>query len=213
MKAVIFDMDGVIVDTMDLHFKAGAKVLNEEGARADKQDLEAMDSTRTQEIFRKFLAAKSEPEIKGLVEKKYRYLLAKTKGIKPFPGFLEFFFRLKGNYKLGLVSSSIRSFVEFILSELEIRNSFAVIVCGDEITRGKPDPEGYLLAAQKLGVKPSECLVVEDSVYGVMSAKAAGMKVVAVTNTYEKNFLLGADLVVDSLAELTIKKCEALFHA
>lgn len=206
-------MDGVIVDTMDLHFEAGAKVLNRAGAKVSKSDLRTLDSTRSRDGFRKFLASKSDGQIQALVAEKYRYLLLKTRGIKPIPGFLDFFFLVKGKYRLAVVSSSIRAFVDHILGELAIKDSFEAIIGGDDISRGKPDPEGYLAAAKKLGVKPANCVVIEDSLYGIMSAKAAGMKVIAVTNTYDRNFLLDADLIVDSLSEISVEALEGLFNA
>ncbi|HIH09735.1 MAG TPA: HAD family phosphatase [Candidatus Diapherotrites archaeon] len=211
MKAVIFDMDGVIVDTMDLHYKAGARVLKESGKDITADDLREFDATRVSEVFSKMLSNKTPAEIEGLVAKKYAYLLQKTKGIKPIPGFLEFFYRVRGKYKIGLVSSSYIDFLENILRELDIGKDFGAVVGGDSVAKGKPHPQGYLKAAKMLKVKPRDCLVVEDSINGIAAAKAAGMKCIAVTNTYGRNFLLDADLIVDSLADIDEKMIGGLF--
>ncbi len=213
LRAVIFDLDGVIVDTMDMHFEAAEQVLNEAGAGVTKEKLERFDTMRSKDAFAKILPGKSGRQIEGLVDEKYRRLSEMARGIKPYKGFSVFFAGVFAKYPIAVVSSSVRSFVESVLAGVGIRGKVAVVLGGDDVQKGKPDPEGYFTAAKMLGVKPQECLVVEDSLYGIMSAKAAGMKVIAVTNTYERGMLLDADLVVDSLAELTVEKCESLFHS
>jgi len=213
LRAVIFDMDGVIVDTMDLHFEAEQEVLRAHGVHIEMTELLKTSGMSSFEGIKK-VSNKQDSEVSAMVAKKYAQLISKTRGIKPIPGFLEFFYLLKKhNVPLGLFSSSDRRFVEHILSELGINGSFKVIVCGNEVSQAKPSPEGYLKAAKLLNVSPSECVVVEDSVHGIMSAKSAGMKIVGVTNTKDRNFLLDADLIVDSLSELSIKNIGALFSA
>ncbi len=213
MQAVIFDLDGVIVDTMNLYFEAGVKVFAGAGKKVSKAQLKGLDAMRLGEGYRKFFSSKSDKEIDSLAQQTYDYLRKKTRGIRPMPGFLEFFFSLRGKYPVAVVSSSRKEFVGYILGELGIKKDFALILGGDDVAQGKPSPEGYLKAAKMLNAKPSQCLVVEDSIFGIKSAKSAGMKCVAVTNSYPENFLLDADLIVDSLAELTLEKAEALFNA
>ncbi|HZX19864.1 MAG TPA: HAD family phosphatase [archaeon] len=213
MKAVIFDMDGVIVDTMNMHWSASSEIFSREGLSVPKKEMKKFDTMRTNDAFKLFFPAKSDKEIDRLVSEKYSLLEKKVSGIKPIPGFLEFFFKIKGKYPIALVSSSRTGFIEFILNEIGERNSFNAIFGAESVSKGKPDPEGYLKAAKSLGFKPAECLVIEDSIFGIKSAKKAGCKCIAVTNTYDRNFLLDADLIVDSLKELSIKKVEALFNA
>ncbi|MCR4368492.1 MAG: HAD family phosphatase [archaeon] len=213
LKAVIFDMDGVIVDTMRLHFEASSKIFSEQGLNVDVNELKKLDTMRSSEAFSRFFASKSREEIEEMLAKKYAYLKKKTAGISAFPGFHELVFRLKGKCSLGLVSSSRMDFIRHILEQVGETGSFSAIVGADEVSRGKPDPEGYLKAAKMLGAKPSECVVIEDSIFGVKSAKAAGMKCVALTNTYDRNFLLDADLIVDSLEGLSFEKLGGLLGA
>ncbi|VVB98840.1 Phosphoglycolate phosphatase [uncultured archaeon] len=213
MHAVLFDMDGVIVDTMDLHFESSQRVLAEHGVRMPISELRKLGSKRSKDGFKELLPEKGDSEIDRMVKKKYAYLFAKAKGIKPIKGFLDFFFLVAGKHPIAVVSSSNRAFVEDILLQLGIFKDFGVVICGDDVRKGKPDPEGYLKAAKKLNVNPKDCVVIEDSVYGVMSARSAGMKVIAVTNTHDRNFLLDADLVVDSLAEITVEMLEGIFKS
>jgi len=213
MDAVLFDMDGVIVDTMDLHFEAGAKMLSKKGLKITKEELRKHDSRRFNDVYKDFFDSKNDAEIEAMLDEKYRWLKSRTKGIVPIPGFFEFFFKVKGKYPLAIVSSSRKHFVEHILKEIGEQDSFDIIVGGDQVSKGKPDPEGYLKAASLLGVQPEKCLVIEDSINGIISAKKSGAKCVAVTTTYEKNFLLDADLIVNSLTNLTIEKADGLFDA
>ncbi len=209
-KAILFDMDGVIVDTMDLHYEAAQKTLSGAGLAVSKEELKKLDSARSSDTFKLLLKSKSKKDIGLLLEKKYSYLKDKTRGIKPIPGFPEFFGIVREKFLLGVVSSSTREFVEHVLGQLSIRKDFSVVLGGDDVANGKPEPDGYMKAADLLGVKPQDCLVIEDSIFGVMSAKKAGMKVVAVTTTYSKFFLLDSDLVVDSLSELSLEQVRGL---
>ena len=105
---------------------------------------------------------------------------------------------------LAITSSAVRSSIETILIRLGLRDAFALIVDGSEVTNGKPDPEAYLVTARRLGVRPDECVVIEDSEVGVLAAKRAGMTCIAVRNPRAQTFqdLSAADRVVDSMEEL-----------
>ncbi len=211
MKAILFDFDGVIVDTMHLHHEATAKVFSEVGKTLSEKELAALDVMRTSDAFKISFSGMSEEKREALVAKRYAFLKEQSIGIKPFPGFLEFLFKVKGKYPLAVVSNSRKEFVEYVLNGIGGRGSFQVVLGADEVSKGKPHPGGYIKAARLLGVPIKECLVIEDAILGIKAAKDAGAKCVAVTTTYDRNFLLGADLIVDSLAELSIAGLEALF--
>jgi len=201
------------VDTMNLHYDSSRAVLSGVGVNLTNRDIARVGAKRSQEAFKELLKGKSDEEIKGIVDKKYALLMSKVKGIKPFPGFLEFLYSLKGKYLLAVCSSSRGGFVEFILKEIGVLDFFPVVVSAEDVFEGKPSPEPYIKTASLLGVSASECLVVEDSLAGIVSAKKAGAKIAAVATTHEKIFLQDADIIVDSLAELKIGDAEALFDA
>ena len=112
---------------------------------------------------------------------------------------------------MAIASSAPMENIQLILRGLGIESYFQAIVWGREVTEGKPSPQAFLLAAEKLGVKPEDCLVIEDAVAGVSAAKRAGMKCIAVTTTNPREKLHEADLVVDSLAEVGADVVAGLF--
>lgn len=213
LKAVLFDMDGVIVDTMKLHAQASRKVFGELGLELSASKGAVEKANRTFDAFRRSLPHKTDEEIRALESKKYDYLKEMSIGIGAFPGFADFFLAVKAKYKIALVSNSRRHYIDFIMARINMLGEFPVIVSADDILLGKPAPDCYLRAAQILKVKPHECAVIEDSLAGITSAKNAGMKVVAVETTHERNFLLDADIVVPSLENISLEKIEALFDA
>ena len=211
LKAVLFDMDGVIVDTMNLHSQASRRVFGELGIERKKNLNIHQVAHRTFDAFKNAMPERSDEQIRAIEHKKYDYLEGMASGIDTFLGFREFFAQAKAKYKIALVSNSKKRFIDFILKETGIGNAFGVIVSADDDLPGKPEPDCYLRAAKLLGVKPEECVVIEDSLSGILSAKKAGMKVIAVENTHERNFLLDANLIVRSLKEISIKNAGALF--
>jgi beta-phosphoglucomutase-like phosphatase (HAD superfamily) len=110
------------------------------------------------------------------------------------------------------VSSTPPENIRLIMNALDIAYLFNTVVSDSDVSRGKPDPEGFLLAAGRLGVAPDSCVVIEDAVAGVSAAKNAGMKCVAVTNTHPAVRLVEADIIVDSLQEVTVDTLEALLQ-
>ena len=117
---------------------------------------------------------------------------------------------------IAIYSGALLTEIELILEEARLRDFFKVIVSAEHVTKGKPDPEGFLLALKQLNhdsetaIEPAQCLVIEDSHWGLKAAKAAGMKVLAVTNTYDADQLKLADKVVDTLSEVNIEELRRL---
>jgi HAD superfamily hydrolase (TIGR01509 family) len=113
---------------------------------------------------------------------------------------------VKSKYNVALVSSSPKPIVDIVVQRFELGKYFDRIITGDDVEKGKPDPEPYLKAAKELGVHPEECVVVEDSINGVKSAKAAGMKCIGITNSFPREELerAGADYVIDVIVELPV---------
>ncbi len=204
-KAVIFDMDGVIVDSMPYHFLAWYEALRPLGVRVSCFDVYSKEGERWEKSLKDFLThARIKPTRKILEQifisrqkifKKYfRRLL--------FKGAEEFLFCLKGKYLLGLVTGTPAQGIAKILPK-RVKDLFDCVVAGDHVKKGKPHPEPYLTAARKLGLKPAECIVVENAPYGIESAKRAGMFCVAVTTSLPKEYLKKADIVVENLEEIS----------
>ena len=125
--------------------------------------------------------------------------------IKPLPGALELLKLLKDNgFSMAIASSTPAENIELVTGTLGIADCFQALVTGHDVTEGKPSPRVFLLAAQRLGVEPANCLVIEDAVAGVTAARRAGMACLAVTNTHSRQKLSEANLIVDSLEKVTI---------
>ena len=134
--------------------------------------------------------------------------------IKPLPGAIELIKSLREyGIKIALASSAPMENVQLITRGLGIADCFDAVVWGREVTEGKPSPQGFLLAAKRLGVEPQNCMVVEDAVAGVTAAKRAGMKCLAISNTSPKKSLAEADLVVDTLETLNVADLAGLFKS
>lgn len=202
MHAVIFDMDGVIVDSEPYSMRALIEVLREHGIDPTPEDLQRSYGRTIREdfahYFRKYgVTADLDAAI---VRKHARYCQLAAGQLKPFPGVMALVERLRRHgYRLGLASSGSQAKVELGMHALSINGIFDTIVTGDDVTQSKPHPEIYLLAARRLGVEPAACVVIEDAPAGVQAAKRAGMRCIAVTNSVARAQLLEADLIVDSL--------------
>lgn len=110
--------------------------------------------------------------------------------------------KLSQHYKLGLTTGAPRLEVEMVLKKLGLEQAFDEIVTIEDYGKSKPDPEGYLLTSKKLGIKPSECMVIEDAPAGIRAAKAAGMRCIGITTTHSREELIESDIVIDELKEI-----------
>jgi beta-phosphoglucomutase len=204
-KAIIFDMDGVIVDSMPYHFLAWYETLRPLGIRVSCFDVYSKEGENWRKTLRGFLKG---ADIKP-TKKMFDGIFARRKKIfkKSFRRFIfkgakEALICLKRKgYILGLVTGTPSKEVKKILPPSMYR-LFGCIVAGDEVKKGKPHPEPYLSAAKRMEVKPSECVVVENAPFGVESAKKADMFCVAITTGLTKEYLKGADIIVDDLADM-----------
>lgn len=215
LEAVLWDMDGVIADTADYHYGAWKEVLEGTGVAFSKADFMKLFGQRHDTIIKFALGDKLSPEeISAISDKKqaiYRRNVAKN--IMPLPGAIALIKSLKKHgIKSAIASSAVRPNIDVIIRGLGIEKDFQAIAWGTEVAEGKPSPEIFQLAAQKLGVKPGNCVVIEDAIAGVTAAKRAGMKCVAVTNSHPIQSLKNADLVVDSLEIVDIPVLSALFE-
>lgn len=205
IKAVIFDMDGVIVDSESLSVASEKAVLNKHGIVIDESDWGTFKGKTTSAIF-SYVIKKYHVEnvtVEQMInEKFFQYMEMFDKEISIFPQFQELINYLRPKYKIALTTSSVKEMKDRILEKFDLEKYFDVIVTGDMVSNGKPHPEPYLLTLNKLGLQGSECVVVEDSDNGITSAKEAGIKTIAVTHTFPEEKLSHADFIVDGLRDI-----------
>ena len=189
-RAVIFDIDGTIVDNMHLHAEAFAVFAERHGLPPlTKDDRARLDGRRNSEIF-PILFKREVPRDEWLAyehEKEGLYRELSKGRLSPMKGLLELIDRLRGDrIPMALATSAPKANVVHTLAELDLASAFPVIVRGDEVARGKPAPDVFIEAARRLGIDPADCLVFEDAPMGVEAAKAAGMSVVALTTSFNE---------------------------
>ena len=207
IRAIIWDMDGVIVDTAPYHLKAWQHVFQKKGVNFTEDDFRRNFGKRNDTIIRYTLGESIlQSEINAIIsEKEPTFRDAVRKNIKPFPGAIKLIKALrKHGFKMALASSAPIENIQLLIQGLGIENYFNAIVSGRDVAEGKPSPQVFLLAAKKLGVAPENCIVIEDAVAGVTAAKRAGMHCLAITNTHPRQSFNEADLIVDSLETITI---------
>jgi len=216
LKAIIFDFDGVITDSEPAHLKMFRKVLGEMGLSLSEKDYYdiylGMDDKGCFSTLLKSNGIDSNPEhIQSLIEKKTAYLMDYIKdNLFIYPGVVEFIGNSSKKYLLAIASGALRHEIEFVLESAGLRSAFNIIVSAEDVGEGKPNPECFNKAVERLNkvsnqrITPAECLVIEDSIAGIEAAKAAGMRCIAVTNTYGPERLTIADDVVKELTEINL---------
>jgi beta-phosphoglucomutase len=205
-QAVIFDMDGVLVDSYQAHFASWQRMYRELVIPYTEADFAADFGRTTREILaRKFGDQLSEERIREIDHRKEAYYREDIeKSFREMDGARELIDALHAaGFLLAVGTSGPAENVTMVLKCLGKSDKLKTVVTGADVTRGKPDPQVFQIAAQRLGVPPAQCLVIEDAVHGVEAAHRAGMACVALTGTASREGLAAADLVVDSLRELT----------
>ena len=212
LDAVIFDFDGIIVDTEPLHYKAFQQLLVPLGLGYSwEQYLEQYLGFDDRDAFREAFRAAGRPlsdrELKALMDAKAdAFQEIVCVGVSPYPGVVELIRSISGALPLALCSGALRSDIDPILAQLALTGVFDTLVTADEVAASKPDPESYRLALARLQdiypgrISAAATIAIEDTPAGIASATGAGLKVLAVTNSYAKERLTGACRVVDSLA-------------
>ncbi len=203
LKAIIFDMDGVLVDSMRFQADAWAKAFQDAGINIVREDIYELEGSNDKRLIKSiFKEARKEPEpehFERLPEKK-RDLLEFDR-IKPFEGIPECLDELKRNFRLAMVSGSNRNTVGKIVDKF-FSGYFDVVINGSDLERGKPDPDPYLKALEMLGLTKNECMVIENAPLGITAAKRAGLYCVAVASMLEPEKVQHADLVLEDHASL-----------
>ncbi|MGD9109825.1 MAG: HAD family phosphatase [Phycisphaerales bacterium] len=219
LRAVIFDFDGVITDSETMHFNAFNESLQPYGYQISKEGyygkyLGLTDLDLIDQLINEKLIGASTDRAGELAERKKQIFNEMIENdsniIEGVEGFLQL---LKDNsIAIAIYSGALLCEIELILDKTDMRGYFETIVSADQITKGKPNPEGFLLAMERLNSKRSEaieagqCVVIEDSRWGLEAAEAAKMHPVAVTTSYSADELKPAEAIVDNLRELTLEQ-------
>ncbi len=202
-RGVIFDMDGVLINSEPIHCRAFQGVLAACGvALTERQYFAEYIVYSDREVLERLLPPGQSLDA-AVAAKEQRYLRLLSDGIPAFPDGLALLARSHG-WRVGLATGSNRREAELALRALGIRERFTCILAREDYERGKPDPEPYLRAAQALSLPPRRCIVIEDTPGGVRAARAAGMITVAVTHSCPREQLLEAHLVVDDLGTVDL---------
>jgi HAD superfamily hydrolase (TIGR01509 family) len=213
IDGVVFDLDGVLLDSEQVWDSVREQLVRDRGGRWHDQaqrDMMGMSSLEWSRYMHDELGLREAPqeisaEVVRRLESRYRERLP------ALPGARDAVERLATRWPLALASSSNRELIDLALELLGVRHLFAATVSSEEVGRGKPAPDVYLEAARRLGVNPVRAAAIEDSQKGILAAKAAGMRVIAIPNQHfppDEDALAQADVVLDSLAELTSEKIE-----
>jgi beta-phosphoglucomutase len=223
LKAVIFDFDGVITDSEILHLRAFNRVLAQYNIEIATKDYYEEYLGLTDVDCFNMVAERNHPrlynqKIENLVQQKNRIFeqLAQTDG-KIIEGVRDFLEMLKANnIPMAICSGAVRAEIELILEQARLRSYFAVVVSAEQVKKGKPHPEGFLLTLQKLNsnrqpsITAEQCLVIEDSHWGLQAAQKAGMHTIAVTNSYDAEQLSLAEKIITRLDELNVSDLQEL---
>jgi len=215
LKAIIFDLDGVLVDSVTYGWESFSILLKDHGIHFSGDYIKKHLGTSLRDkldLWKKDFGIDLDLQEFNKKSLEIQFQLMKDE-LKPNSFITELLNNaLKKNIKLGVSTTSMKHRAEKILEMLEIRDKFQTVMAGEDVEKHKPSPDSYLETARKLEVKPTECVVVEDSLIGIKAAKSAKMKVVAlVTKYYNAEELKEADLIINSLSELSVERLKALF--
>ena len=206
--AVIFDMDGVLIDSFDAHFESWNVVAHEEGTEMSLEQFSQTFGRTSREIIALLWPKKADDvaairDFDNRKEEAFRQIISRD--FPAMPGIVALLEALaEDGIPMAVGSSGPSANVALVVEKLGAAELLSATITADDVTRGKPDPQVFLLAAERMGIAPEECIVVEDAQAGVAAARAAAMRCVGIASTGRtRKELQDADLVIDSLTELT----------
>lgn len=215
LRGVIFDLDGVIVDSHPAHKQAWKTFFFSLGKEISDKDLDfVLEGNKRDDILRHFLGELTEQQVKDYGTRKESLFRHSAQELKTTDGFADFFDQInRASLPIALASSASRSRVKYMLELLSLQHRFRVIITGDDVIKGKPDPMIFRLAADALSIPPTQILVCEDSVYGIEAARKLGMKCLAIAANGREPLLkaAGAVRVAVDFTEISLDDLVELF--
>ena len=208
-KGVIFDMDGTLIVSTEADYLAWEKVFDQYGKKLTYEDYQPILGIKSANVIKDHLGITGEEDVKRILKEKFDFFveIITEKPIKPVVAAEAFLKSLAGHpVKVALATSSRKEKMQMVLKQLNFLQYFDAIVTGDEVLHSKPAPDIFLKAAERLGLKAEECMVIEDGPIGVAAAKRANMKCVAITETHPAEKLYEADFVIDSYEDADFMK-------
>ena len=210
LAAVVFDFDGIIVDSEPMHFRAFNTALQPLNIQISWKDycetyIGYDDRDAFRAIFKNNGIKKCARDVKHLIEEKAKVFQTYVHNgeATPLPGAVELIQSIPNRLPVALCSGALREDIDPIIKNLGIANAFCEIVTAENTPKSKPHPAPYQLTLKRLGIEePASVVAIEDTPAGIMSAKGAGLKVLAVTNSYDREFLHEADAIIDSLENI-----------
>jgi len=206
IKAAIFDMDGTIADSEKIVWRVTRAFFKERGITLTSEEEKTMYGLTWKDFVKEILVSRGfeyKQSIKNTL--KERYVRNLKKDVQPLPGIHNFLEIVRANFKTALATNSRLREVDIIFDKLDFGKYFDFKVAKNHVKSGKPSPEIYFKAASLLKVQPRECVVFEDSIVGIQAAKSAGMKCVALINTYAAEDLKHADMLIKNYADINIE--------
>jgi len=206
MGGIIFDMDGVLIDSQPLHFQAEKKTITHFGYPITTEELKYYLGWREEEfwqdVIKRYSLSTTVEEMKKFEHPVMEDLLREhSKPDKSLQNLLSLF--KKRGIVLAVASSAPRNFLDIVLAGLGIKKFFDIVICGTDVERGKPEPDIFLIAAKRMKLRPEDCVVVEDAPSGIQAANSAGMFSIALKGHVNSNLDLSkADAIIESLEEL-----------
>ena len=204
IKAILFDMDGVVIDSEKLYSQSEEKLLSKYGVKFDDSDwLKIKGCTEKQFydfVYSKFNISIQREELMSQGKEFLKNIF--TNHLQYMAGFNALYLDLKEKYKLALVTSTGPELVDHVNGLLSINKKFDIVINSSHTKQHKPNPEPYLTAMNYLNVQPSECLVIEDSIQGIKAGKAAGCYVIAIEGSLDKKYLEDANYIISNFDEL-----------
>jgi len=228
LKAVLFDFNGVIIKDEAIHQQLIEEILIQENLRPSSEEYQGIclgrsDRVCLAELLKRRGRVVRDSYLSDLITRKaqaYQRKLETLEKLPIYPDLEDLIFKIRlAHLPMGVVSGALRSEVELVLNRAQLAQYFTVIVAGDDIKVSKPEPDGYLLAVERLNqqypnleVQSSECLAIEDTLAGIEAAKRAGMQVVGVANTYPFHMLQRqANWTVDYLNDLELDRVQEVY--